>query len=338
MTRRRLRAGCLAVIALVVLGEIGVRVWDGLHSGTGSLYDHIVTIGARYKMRPGQVTVPERYGDILYRFNRDGYRDDDPAPGTRRRIVLLGDSVSFGLGVDQDEIFAARLERLLQRELEQPWEVLNLGIFAYHTANELAAFEADGLRYRPELVIVQFYMNDFAISSLKAGPAGTFFDRLAAVRNRLLYRSALWRRVHQAATGLTFALAHDVRRLRFPETLNDAEPRGKRAYLATTPDERVEAFAALRQIRDAAQRGGARLLVVLSPDEVQLFDRGYDMIGNRLRGFCAREGIDFLDLLPALRATPDRHTLFNDGVHYSPRGHDRVARILFAELVRRRLV
>ena len=52
MTRRHLRAGCLGLAALMVLGEVIVRVWDGLHGGTGSLYDYVTPAGSRFKMRP----------------------------------------------------------------------------------------------------------------------------------------------------------------------------------------------------------------------------------------------------------------------------------------------
>jgi lysophospholipase L1-like esterase len=341
-----LRVGCLSLLAFAVLGEIAARLWDRAHGKTGTLYDEIVDTGHRFKMRSGaSVLVPERYGDILYRFNRDGYRGGEPTPGEGvRRIVLLGDSVSFGLGVDQDRLFAARLEQRLRRDLRQPWDVLNLGIFAYHTGHELETLETDGLKHRPEIVLVQFYMNDLIAppenaaagrSAVKAPPP-TFLQRLAAARNVLLYRSALYRRAHQAVTGLTFRLAHDLRRRRFPETLNDTEPRGDLAFLARTPDdEAVGAFRALRRIRDVARAHGARTLVLVSPDEVQLFKERFDGIDRRIAAFCRKEGIDLYDALPDLRTAPDRADLYLDGVHLTRQGHAAMADLLFRELARR---
>lgn len=327
----------LALAVLLVAGELGVRAVDALKGGTGSLYDHIVLgrPGSRFKLLPGTLTVPERYGDVVYRLNRNGYRDTEPRAG--KRIVLLGDSVSFGLGVEQDEIYPA----LLEKHLGSSWDVINLAIFAYNTADERSALQEDGLKLRPELVILQFYMNDFSVPATggsKPEPPG-LLTRLAALKNRLVYKSALYRRVYQAGTGLTFHLLHDVRRRRFPESLNTDEPRHKSAYLAATPDDgAVAAFREIREIQRLTRKSGARLLVVLSPDEVQLFDRGYDGINERFRAFCGREGIDLFDPLPALRADADPVRLFNDGVHYSPEGHALLARLLHGELVRRGLV
>lgn len=341
--RRRLRAGCLTLLVLAVVGEAGVRLWDRFHGQTGSLYDFVVPGETRFTLRPSaSIIVPERYGDIVYRFNRRGYRDTEPASGPGvRRIVLLGDSVAFGLGVNQDRIFAHLLERRLQGETGRPWDVANLAIFAYDTANELEALKDDGLALKPELVAVQFFMNDFSIPAAAGGPAPppSLGDRLTAVKNRLVYRSALYRRLYQAWTGLVYLAVHDARRRWFTETLNDAQPRVQGAMLEATPEDRdVAAFRALASIRDASRAAGARTLVLLMPDEVQLYTDHYDGINRRIAAFCRREGIALVDALPTLRASPDRRDLYLDGVHLTEAGHRLVAGLLFGELQRRGLL
>lgn len=330
----------LVLIALLLACELAVRAVDALKGGTGSLYGVIVlgAPGKRFRLLPGSVvTQPERYGDVVYRLNRGGYRDGEPrAAADVRRIVLIGDSVSFGLGVDQDKIYPA----LLEKRLGDPWDVVNLAIFAYNTADERQALQEDGLKLRPELVLLQFYMNDFSIAATggsRPDPPG-LLDRLAALRNLVLSKSALYRRLYQGGTALTFHLFHDLRRRRFPERLNADEPRQKSAYLRSLPDDgAVAAFREIREIDRLARSHGARLLVLLSPDEVQLFTRQYDGINERFRAFCQRAGIDLFDPLPALRAEPDPVRLFNDGVHYSAEGHAALARLLYGELVRRGL-
>ena len=341
--RRRLRMGCLVFLVLFAAGEAGVRLWDRFHGATGSLYDFVVPGKDRFTLRPEtSVIVPERYGDIIYSFNRQGYRDTESAAGSGvRRIVLLGDSVAFGLGVNQDRIFAHLLEGRLRKETGRPWDVANLAVFAYDTADELVALKEDGLPLRPELVVVEFLMNDFAIPASAGGPAPppSLGDRLIAVKNRLVYRSAFYRRLHQAATGLVYLAAHDARRRWFPGTLNDAQPRVELAMLKATPDDRtIAAFRALAEIRDTARSAGARTLVLLMPDEVQLYTDQYDGINRRIAAFCQREGIALIDALPALRSSPDRTGLYLDGVHLTEGGHQLVAGLLFRELARRGMI
>lgn len=342
MTRRRKIV--LGLLGSLVLGEIAARAWGSVAGGTGSLYDFIEQGEGRFRMRPGvSVVVPERYGDIRYRFNREGYRDVDHDPGDgRRRIVWLGDSVSFGLGVDQDRTFVSLVRQELAAR-KDPWDVVSLAIFAYHLGNHRNALEEDGLKHRPKLVIVQFYMNDFSIPGAggAATPAQppTLGQRLSALKNRIVGKSALYLRLQQLGMKASYALLHDLRRSRFPETLNDDEPENKLAFLAAHPDDgEIAAFQALSEIRKTAAAAGARTFLWISPDETQLWNHRFDPINERVRRFCASEGIDFYDPLPALRAAPDRIHLFHDGVHYSAQGHALVARLLTAELTRRRLV
>ena len=57
-------------------------------------------------------------------------------PGTRR-ILALGDSITFGFGVDQADSFPEQLERLINREQPQdrPVEVINAGVNGFSLAD-----------------------------------------------------------------------------------------------------------------------------------------------------------------------------------------------------------
>lgn len=341
--RRLLRRALLFVLALAVGGELGLRAWDrAVGRRTGSLYQYIERQEDRFTMRPGtRVVVPERYGDIEYRFNRDGYRDDDHDPETPGpRVVVLGDSVTFGLGVRQDAIYPALLEAHLQRAHDPGLEVVNLAIFAYHTRHELAALEEDGLKHRPCLVLLQLYMNDLALPPADAPqPPPTLRLRLRAAKNRLLFASNLYRRLYQAVNALTYTLVHDLRRQRFPYTLNHAEPRHKLQFLAEhSEDSSIPAFTALAAVQELVEAHGAPLAVLMTPSEVQLYEDGFDIIDQRVAAFFRHRDIAFIDALPALRRETERHHLFLDGVHLSPLGHRRVAELLAGEVESRHLL
>jgi len=96
------------------------------------------------------------YG-VLVRTNALGMRDrpHDPLPGPGVfRIVVLGDSFMEAYQVPLEQSLPYLLqERLASRGVE----VLNLGVGGYGTAQELLALEEEGLRYRPDLVVLAFY-------------------------------------------------------------------------------------------------------------------------------------------------------------------------------------
>ena len=95
--------------------------------------------------------------------NALGYRDRDHAVGKPRgvyRILVLGDSIAAGLGIlDYGRTFPGMLEGLLRRRGVEA-EVLNFAVTGYNTMQEVATLEERGLRYRPDLVLLAYDLND----------------------------------------------------------------------------------------------------------------------------------------------------------------------------------
>jgi len=96
--------------------------------------------------------------DATFRTNSRGARSREigyERTAGLRRILVLGDSFAWGHGVEDDETFASRLERLLPRT-----EVVNLGVSAYGLPQEIRYFELEGRRYGPDVVVLALCSND----------------------------------------------------------------------------------------------------------------------------------------------------------------------------------
>ena len=128
--------------------------------------------------------------------NSWGFRGEEvelqKLPGTVR-IVGLGDSFMFGWGVEQEETYLARLESLLNARSEGRVEVLNLAVPGYNTTMEVAALEARGLAFEPDLVVLHFFRNDFELPY--------FMQREKSPAARRLYLAELLRRVFDSGEG-----------------------------------------------------------------------------------------------------------------------------------------
>jgi len=84
-------------------------------------------------------------------------------PGTLR-IVTLGDSSTFGWGVDTEETYPYQLERLLrERHPDRRIEVVNLGVCGYSSLQGLILLRREGLRYSPDIVILSYGSNDYSL-------------------------------------------------------------------------------------------------------------------------------------------------------------------------------
>lgn len=116
-----------------------------------------------FRHRPSWET---RYGDVLVTYNERGLRDRPILPKGEReyRVLALGDSVTFGTGVDQDKTFAARLEPLLQGRLHRPVRVINSGVGGYNTVQEVTYFKQEGISLKPDLVLLTYVQNDIEVN------------------------------------------------------------------------------------------------------------------------------------------------------------------------------
>ncbi|MFA6357359.1 MAG: SGNH/GDSL hydrolase family protein [Candidatus Omnitrophota bacterium] len=77
------------------------------------------------------------------------------------RVVILGDSVAFGWGVELEQTFGKYLEKMLNEYGAQKYEVINFSVPGYNTVQEVATLESKCLLYRPDLVIFSICGNDY---------------------------------------------------------------------------------------------------------------------------------------------------------------------------------
>lgn len=103
---------------------------------------------------------------LLCSTNSHGHRGREftlrKAPGTYR-IVIAGDSIVFGIAVDDDRTFCARLEQILRAEQHaKRAEVINIGVPSYNSAEVRLAVREFALKYDPDAIFVLVGANDTA--------------------------------------------------------------------------------------------------------------------------------------------------------------------------------
>ncbi|TSC59482.1 MAG: hypothetical protein Greene041662_458 [Candidatus Peregrinibacteria bacterium Greene0416_62] len=83
-----------------------------------------------------------------------GFRSEEIDP-SHPLIAVLGDSITFGYGVENDETIAAQLEEQLPQ-----FQFLNAGVSGYHLGQETALYKEKIAALHPAAVILVFYPND----------------------------------------------------------------------------------------------------------------------------------------------------------------------------------
>src|SRR5688572_27797073 len=180
-----LSATAVAVVVAMTVVEIWVRLrWDEKR-GMPGFYLSDPVLGQR--LAPNYTGwfagVPVRINSLGFRDTRDYALEKSP---TTFRIVVLGDSVTFGHGALSETTYPFLLEQNLRKwRPDIDWQVWNLGVPGYNTSQELSYLREVGARYQPDLVVVGFYENDLADN---APPSPSSRRRFVSAVQRTLQR------------------------------------------------------------------------------------------------------------------------------------------------------
>ncbi len=112
---------------------------DGVHEGRRYTWGHFLPNGLGFR---------ERFFEV-------------PKPESVFRIMILGDSLTWGVGLAEKERYTLILERMLdERFPERKVEVLNFGMCGWETTRERDLLRSNKDTVQPDLIVVGFCMND----------------------------------------------------------------------------------------------------------------------------------------------------------------------------------
>jgi hypothetical protein len=182
--RRLLRWSVLLIVWTLLPLLAAEAVFRVRHRLRAKPDDYMLTMTSenrqrRYQYRPGFSGVS--HGNHNVRINSLGFRGreypEEKGPKTKR-ILILGNSVAFGLYRDEQYIFASLLEDDLNQESDQwNYEVFNSAVCGYNTENQLGTLRQMGPLIKPDLVILQTSINDIAPSNyVSAIHGGSYFN------------------------------------------------------------------------------------------------------------------------------------------------------------------
>src|SRR3989344_784762 len=162
----------VSILIMMLVLEIGLRIfypqrlynecyeiqYEG-GSGPSTTFDPVLgwALRSNYSACSYQ---PDTNKIIYATHNSKGIRlpyEFDYEKGDKKRIVLLGDSMVYGHGVDDSQTLAVNFQRLVGDN----YEVIPISSPAWGNHQEFFAFKDEALKYKPDIVILFFYQNDF---------------------------------------------------------------------------------------------------------------------------------------------------------------------------------
>ncbi len=268
-------------------------------------------------------------GEYRYDFqhNQFGLRDtehDFARQPTTFRILGLGDSFTYGVGAAFEETWLYRLEETLNARtvVHGPSvpkvEIIKAGVARYFPEPERLLLEKLGVRFKPDLVLVGFTLNDLIDTCL--GLDAVTVDESGFLMSREARRLG--------PVGLHLYLHSGFARLLLSKVL----ARSSRACFTPAngswPQEWGRVEAEYARMAKLATKHGARFAVVYIPERGP-WVKEQDYYSERLRAWSAAHGAQFINALPAFRAHPNPASLHypKDG-HCTPAGYALVADVV----------
>jgi lysophospholipase L1-like esterase len=302
-----------AGVGMLLLVEAGVRRLRpeiSLQSTSSNLFQ-VGRYGASHGLRPG--ASGESFGAAVS-IDENGFRRSATAPPSHPRatILVLGDSVTFGVGVAEAETFVGRLQAA-RRDLH----IINAAAPLYSLADYRNLLHHLPLRSWGVSHVYLFYtMNDILVTTTllansprkgtwaRAGEIVQWWQRAVAGQSKLY---VLLKSLRQRDLSLAY----------FSYDLSQYAPGSPRL---------AETLSLLEEVRLSAAERGLALRVILLPCEPQLRDapppdawRPQRLLSAFLAG-----KLGYLDLAGAFRKAgrPSRELfLYADHMHLSPAGH-----------------
>jgi lysophospholipase L1-like esterase len=246
---------------------------------------------------------------VNVRTNDWGLRGGPVAPrqGDTRRILVLGDSITLGWGVPEEDVLTSRLQKMFDADGEKV-EVLNAGVGNYNAERYIDWFLSDLYRLEPTDIVVHYFLR--GAETLESGGGNILLrnSELAVMvwiaANRLLSK-----------TGELSLLEHY-----------------KEVYAPDQPGW-IKAQESLAKLADYAKAHNIRLYFAMMPDIHNLKDYQFGFIHDVMKKVAATDGYTFVDLLPAFGAlAPEQIWAMPGDPHPNALGHKLMAETLFPVL------
>lgn len=155
-----------AIILFLSFGtiELYLRIFDPIgikYFGEVSRYTALMNPNDVYSYihKPG---LKNKFQGVDVAINSHGLRgpefNKEKQPG-KKRLLILGDSVVFGWGVPQKNIFSSELKNLFSRNRLEI-EVISAGVGSWNTRTEYEYLRSTAINFKPDAIVLFIVHND----------------------------------------------------------------------------------------------------------------------------------------------------------------------------------
>jgi len=316
--------------------------------------------------------------DTKYTINKQGYRGKDfqlEKEVYKKRILFLGDSFTFGLGVSDEKIFPNLVEEIInKKQLKYDYESINAAYAASFSPDSYYLyFKKRGFTLSPDLIIVAFFVwNDIAdlsetdwIKTDNAGLPEKIISSSSVITDGKLVNVNIKPeyKIPYLRDSNLFVLFFQLFKNLFPRRnmiQNDIPKRDlywgctmSSACIHMFRPEEEKTYKVIKAMKELADTNSIPIVFVLIPVDYQLYPeaavkyanlikmdtKDKQFIQNRLSTKLQEMSIPFLDLYPIFENQKNKgYPYFKNDAHFNETGHQITAEAIADLLERRKLL
>lgn len=329
----------IALLVVVVIAELSLRAaMPGL---MGRIYTPTQTAGHPIDM------------------NAQGFRGDQvqiPKPVGTTRILALGDSVTFGTGIDVHDAWPAQLQNILSSD-QHPVQVINTGLPALDLGQINLELSTRWRTFEPDQIVLEVSGNMVSFAYARRDretikppkqaeraqtpvePSPTIKDRVKELYASLAFPGALTIGMEHLKFG--FGLESHAINPEFHVGVMLAHGYRQSDLDAQAAQDAWTIFGSqLKSLKDSADSMGVPMTVVYAPPRFSIGDERSDNLkwvnkdrltidpSQRLESMCNELNIAFIDPTRSLREASKPVYSISDYTHFEPSGHHAIAELI----------
>lgn len=256
----------------------------------------------------------DRLGNPIF-INSHGLRDRERTwnkPMGVFRILAVGDSFTFGLGLDIEDTYVKQIEYALKKEGLNV-DVINGGVIGYNLWQILEYVKNKGIKYEPDIIVYFFFLDDVGgIKSEKDANrvAKELEESYSKIKNskfnfyfyNLLRNSAnIFSYKYRSFLGGKWLGSISERKECFSKS--------NLPYLECSFDLNFLEDS-LIQFKYTSDKYRTNFLIVIIPDSVQLHKKEWQCINKIVIEKCNMLGIEAIDMTPIFEMQKDSTSLY----------------------------
>lgn len=363
----------LFFLILLMLSEASVRIFypqktsTQIISSSPAVFEEGKFISWQFKPNSTGRMVTGEF-NVSYKINSFGMRDierDIVKKNGIKRILVLGDSFTEGVGVEQNQTYPSMLEKIMnEKNNATRFEVWNAGVGGYAPDTEYVYLKNNIGKIKPDMVMVGFYAGndvlDLSKNSWKTDESGLPVSVKSDItyvkdgKSRLIYGNpnsyiitfrrymdiifSRWSHMYifimQKIVGAGHGDFESINLMKVDQT-------------KTIEDNWIKTKMLLNAMKNISESNNAPYIMVIIPSKLQVNDKEWqfaekkfgegklrrDAVQAELMSWCKSTNTSCIDLLSEFNGSKEQmyHTITD--MHFNALGHLRTAQIISERLI-----